>query len=372
MRILFTGGGTGGHVFPLVAVIREIRRFYPKKDLEFFYIGPQDELGEILISQEDVNIKTIPAGKIRRYFSFQNIIDIVFKIPWGFVKSFFYFVKIDPHLVFSKGGSGSLPVTFCAKLFRAPLFIHESDVVPGLSNKIAGRWARKIFVSFPNTEYFDLSKVVVVGNPIRSEVLTGSKDQARDLFSLTLEKPIILFIGGSQGAEFINDFVLRVLNTLLQEYELIHLCGQGNLKGVQAEAEVVLKKELEKYYHPYATLDEQKIKHAYKAADFIVARSGAGTIFELAALGLPSILIPLPGSAANHQAKNAYSYAQTGAAIVMEQDNLKENFFLENVHHLFIHPEKMAKMKEEALRFSKPFAAKEIARNILEFLTLEE
>ena len=368
MRILFTGGGTGGHVFPLVATIREIRNLHPKKDLEFFYIGPQDELGSILISQEDVSFKNIITGKIRRYFSLQNAVDVVFKIPWGFIQTIIYFIKVDPHLVFSKGGSGSLPVCFCAKLFKIPLFIHESDIIPGLSNRIASKWARRIFVSFPNTEYFDLSKTTLVGNPIRSEILDGSEEQARDLFELTLEKPVLLFMGGSQGAEFINDFVLKVLNTLLQDYEIIHLCGYNNLKSVKAEAEVVLREELARYYHPYGSLDEQKIKHAYKTADFVIARSGAGTIFELAALGLPSILIPLPGAAANHQAKNAYSYAQTGAAIVMEQDNLTENFFIEKLHHFFVNPEKIKEMQEEALRFSKPYAAKTLARTILEFL----
>ncbi|MBU3934910.1 UDP-N-acetylglucosamine--N-acetylmuramyl-(pentapeptide) pyrophosphoryl-undecaprenol N-acetylglucosamine transferase [Patescibacteria group bacterium] len=369
MKILFTGGGTGGHSFPLVAIIREIRNFYPKKDLEFFYIGQQNEFGAILLSQEDVYVRIIAGGKIRRYFSFHNFIDILFKIPWSFLQSFYYLVRIDPQLVFSKGGSGSLPVTFCARIFKMPVFIHESDVIPGLSNRITSKWAKRIFTSFPGTEYFDLNKVCLTGNPIRSEILSNGKEKARDLFNLTLEKPTFLFLGGSQGSEFINDFVLRILNVLLRDFEIIHISGRENIKEVQAEAQVIIDKDLKKYYHPYSFLDEDKLKNAYKAADFAVARAGSGTIFEIAAVGLPSILVPLPSAAANHQAKNAYVYAETGAAIVMEQDNLTPNFFMEKIRHIFAGSESLEKMKKEALRFSKPLAAKAIARNILEYLT---
>ena len=371
MKILFTGGGTGGHVFPLVAIVREIRRIYPQKNLEFFYIGPKDEFGLILLSQEQIEIKKIFSGKIRRYFSFQNFIDLVFKIPIGVFQSFYYLWKIKPNLVFSKGGYGSLPVTFCANILKIPIFLHESDIVPGLANRKSSKWARKIFISFPRTEYFDLEKVVLVGNPIRKEVLEGSKEKAKELFDLTFEKPILLFLGGSQGAEKINDFVLAILNDLLKEFEIIHQCGRENFREVAAESQVVISSDLKKYYHPIAFLDELEIQHAYKAADFIISRSGAGTIFEIAALGKPSILVPLSSAAANHQAKNAYSYAETGACLVVEQENLTPNFFLRKIHYLFSHSQELEKMKEAALGFSKPMAAKTIARHVLEYLMLE-
>ena len=370
MKILFTGGGTGGHVFPLVAIVREIRRIYSKKDLEFYYIGPKDEFGLILLSQEDFIIKTIISGKLRRYFSWQNYIDILFKIPAGVLQSFFLILKIKPDLVFSKGGSGSIAVTFCAKILRIPVFIHESDVAPGISNQKTAQWAKKVFVSFPKTEYFNPSKVILVGNPIRKELLEGDKESAKLLFNLTFEKPIIMVCGGSQGAQAINDFVLRVLNTLLQDYEIIHVTGRENYKETEAESEVVIDKNLEKYYHPIGFLDEEKLKHAYKAADLIISRSGSSAIFEIAALGKPSILVPLPTAAARHQAKNAYIYAENGAALVIEQDNLTPNFFMEKLQLLFLRKDALEKMKEEALRFSKPLAAKAVAREILEFLTL--
>lgn len=375
MKILFTGGGTGGHIFPIIAINREIRRIYPQKDLEIFYIGPKDEFGLLLLSQEGIETKTILSGKIRRYFSLQsflqNIGDILFKIPFGVIQSFYYLIKIKPHLVFSKGGSGSLPVTLSARILRIPVFLHESDVVPGLSNRVTTKWAEKIFISFPRTEYFDLKRAILVGNPLRKEVLGGEKEKAKELFNLTLEKPIIMFLGGSQGAEKINDFVLLVLNRILLNFEIIHQCGVANFKEIAAEAQVVINKDLKQYYHPFPFLDEGELKHAYQAADFIVSRAGAGSIFEIAALGKPSILVPLPSAASDHQAKNAYIYSENGACLVMEQDNLTPNFFLEKINYLFSRSQELEKMKEAALNFSKPLAAKTIAREILEFLMLE-
>lgn len=371
MKILFTGGGTGGHVFPLVAIAREIRRIYPKKNLELHYLGPKDDFGLILLSQEDFIIETIVSGKLRRYFDWRNFIDILFKIPFGIFQSFFFLLRIKPNLVFSKGGSGSIAVTYSAKLLRIPVFLHESDVVPGLSNQKASAWAKKIFISFPKTEYFDPDKTTLIGNPIRKEILDGSKKEAGEIFSLTLERPVLLIMGGSQGAEAINDFILRVFKDLLESYEIIHITGRENVKGAEAEAQVVAGKDLLRYYHAMGFLDEEKMKHAYRAADLIISRAGSGSIFEIAAVGKPSILVPLPGSAGDHQSKNAYAYADEGAAMVIEQENLTPNFFMEKIQLSFLHQEDLKKMGERALAFSKPMAARAIAREILEFLMLE-
>jgi UDP-N-acetylglucosamine--N-acetylmuramyl-(pentapeptide) pyrophosphoryl-undecaprenol N-acetylglucosamine transferase len=371
MRILFTGGGTGGHIFPLVAIVREIRRIYPKKNLEFYYLGPKDELALVYLSQEDFIIKKIISGKLRRYFDIQNFIDILFKIPLGVVQSFFYLLAIKPDLVFSKGGSGSIAVTWSARILRIPVFLHESDVVPGLSNQETSKWAKKVFISFPKTEYFDPRGTTLTGNPIRKEILDGDKEKAGELFNLTFEKPVFLIIGGSQGAEAINDFVLRIFNDLLRSYEVIHVTGRENLKGETAEAQVIEEKDLDRYYHAVGFLDEERMKHAYKAADLIISRSGSGSIFEIAAAGKPSILIPLPSAAGDHQSKNAYAYSEAGACTVIEQQNLTPNFFLENIELLFLHPEKLDEMRRAALTFAKPLAARAIAREILEFLMLD-
>jgi len=371
MKILFTGGGTGGHVYPLVAIAREIRRIYSSKNLEFYYIGPKDEFGNILLSQEDFIIKNIISGKLRRYFSFQNFIDIFFKIPIGLLQSFFMVLMMRPDLVFTKGGSGSILVVFTAKLLGVPVFMHESDVAPGLSNQKTAKLAKKIFTSFPKTEFFDPEKIKVTGNPIRKEILEGDKKIAGEMFNLNFSKPVFLFMGGSQGAEFINDFVLRTLNDLLKDYEIIHVTGRSKFNEVSNEAQVIIEKGLDMYYHPVDFLVEEKIKHAYKAADLIISRSGSGAIFEIAAVGKPSIMVPLPSAAGNHQAKNAYAYAKDGCAQVVEQENFTPNFFVDNVKLLFTDQDKLKQMSEASLAFAKPLAAKSIAREILEFLMLD-
>lgn len=369
MKILFTGGGTGGHIYPLVAVIRELRRMTLKESLELFYIGPKDELSAILLRQEDVIVENIPGGKIRRYFSFENFVDIFLKIPFDFIKSFYLLSKIKPAVILSKGGTGSLPVCYCARIFKIPVLIHESDVIPGLSNRIVSQWARKIFISFPKTEFFDLNKVIVTGNPVRKELFDGDENSAKDILGLVYDKPIMLFWGASSGAEFINDFVLSVFNELLKNFEIIHVTGKKNLDSVTKESEVVINRDLEKYYHAIGFLDEEKLKAVYAVTDFAISRAGSGSIFELASAGIPSILVPLPTASANHQAKNAYDYASTGAGIVLEQTNLTHNFFLDKINYLFSHPEVLENMKTQALRFSKPLAAKAVAREIIEYLT---
>lgn len=370
MKILFTGGGTGGHIFPIIAIVREMRRIYTQTNLEFYYLGPKDDLSLILLSQENFKIKKIVSGKVRRYFSFQNIVDILFKIPFGFVQSFFIILFLKPDLVFSKGGSGSIAVTYAARFLRIPVFLHESDIIPGFSNRITSKWAKKVFTSFSKTKYFDIEKTILVGNPIRKEILEGSKEEAKNIFDLTLSKPVFLIIGGSQGSEAINDFVLRILNDLLKEYEIIHVTGREKYEQTIKEAQVVIDKELDKYYHPIKFLSEKKGKHAYKVADIIISRSGSGSIFEIAASGKPSILIPLPSSASNHQAMNAYAYAKDGAAEVIEQGNLTPNLFLEKIKILLLHPERIEEMQQAAKAFAKPLAARAIAREILEFLML--
>jgi len=372
MKIVFTGGGTGGHVFPIIAICRELRRIYPKKDLKMVYLGPKDEFGKILLSQEGVKVKTIMAGKIRRYWSFGsfflNLIDIFFKIPFGFFQAFLYLFFSGPDLIFSKGGYGSIPAVSAGWFLGIPIFLHESDLSPGLSNRFLSKFTTEIFVSFPRTEYFPQNKMILVGNPIRREILEGSKEKAKELFKLSQEKPIILILGGSQGAQRINDVILVILPEILKDFELIHQAGTKNFPQVKKEAEVIVFDESRKYYHLYPFLKENELREAYAAADLIVGRAGSGTIFEIAAWGKPSILIPLPEAAQNHQFKNAYALAQRGATMVIEEINFTPGFFLERIKYLFSHPSEMEKMRNSAREFSKRRAAKIIASYLLEYL----
>lgn len=373
MKVLFTGGGTAGHILPIIAMVRELRRM--GFGFEFFYIGPKDEFGSLLLSQEGIHIKTILAGKIRRYLGLkailQNIIDVLFKIPLGFLQSFFYVFFLAPDLIFSKGGYGSLSPCLSARLLQVPIFLHESDLVPGFCNRFLSRFALEIFISFSvsRTEYFSPKKMVSVGNPVRKEILEGSTQEAKKIFNLSGEKPVILIMGGSQGAQKINDLILAIMPEILNDFELIHQTGERNFKGVQAESKVVIPENLRKYYHLLPFLKEIELKHAYQIAEVIVTRAGSGSIFEIAALGKPSILIPLSISAQAHQLKNAYAYAESGAAIVLEEANLTPHFFLEKLKFLISRPEEREKMEKAAREFSRPRSAEIIAQYLGEYLT---
>lgn len=381
MKVLFTGGGTGGHIFPIIAIAREIKKIQfsfseqnKKSSLKLFYIGPKDPFGEIFLSQELIKVKSIFSGKVRRYFTplalLQNLIDIFLKIPLGIIQSLFHIFILSPDLIFSKGGYGSLPVVFVGWIFGIPIFLHESDVAPGLSNRILSKFATLIFISFPKTEYFPASKTALVSNPIRRELLDGSKKEAEEIFRLKGGKPLILILGGSQGAQRINDSILSILPELLENFEIIHQCGEKNFKGIRAEVNLIMRKKQQKmeWHHLYPFLKEEELKHAYKACDLVICRSGSSSIFEISALGKPSILIPLPEAAQNHQSKNASAYASEGATLIIEESNMTSHFFLNRLKSLFSHPEDLEKMRAGAISFSRPESAQKIAQNIINYL----
>lgn len=371
MKILFTGGGTGGHIFPIIAIVREIRRIYLKEDIQFFYLGPRDVFASIVLSQEGIKPRNILAGKVRRYLTFlavlKNIADICFKIPIGFVQAFVYIFFLNPDIIFSTGGYGSFPAVIVGRILQTPSFLHESDTVAGLTNRIFSKFSLNVFTSFPETKQFPKEKIILIGIPIRREILEGTKEEAEKLFRLTGQKPVILILGGSQGAQRINDMLLAILPEILKEFEIIHQVGERNYVQFKRESDTLLKGELKNYYHIFGFLKEQELKQAYKAADLIVSRAGAGTIFEIAALAKPSILVPLPEAARGHQVSNAYAYSNSGAGLVLEEENLTPYFFLEKLKFLLSQPEELEKMRENAKKFARPEAAKEIAQYIIEY-----
>ncbi|MBI4138479.1 MAG: undecaprenyldiphospho-muramoylpentapeptide beta-N-acetylglucosaminyltransferase [Candidatus Wildermuthbacteria bacterium] len=373
MKILFAGGGTGGHILPIVAVARELRKQAGTQKTEFFYMGPKDDFSDMISSQEGIRIMRISAGKVRRDGSFaaisKNILDTFIKTPLGILQAFFRIFFLAPDLIFSKGGYGSVPSVLAGWILRVPIILHESDVMPGVANRVSGKFANDIFISFPETPGFPRKKVQQVGNPIREDLLSGSLQEANRLFSLQGGKPVILIMGGSQGSQRINDMLVNIAREMLKEYEIIHQTGDKNFQETKKEAEVAIPKELLPFYHPVPFLKETDLKHAFSVADLVVNRAGAGSIFEIAALGKPSILVPLPEAAQNHQLENAYAYNKAGACIVLEESNLTPHFFLERVHFLISNKEEYARMSRAALAFSRPRAAKAIAAYIIEYLS---
>jgi len=373
MKILFTGGGTGGHVVPIIAIAREIKKIYRGDDLQLFFLGPQDRVGSNLLFLEGIKVKNVMAGKVRRYAGFksffQNLADIFIKVPIGILQSFFHIFFLSPDLIFSKGGFGSIPGVVAGKLLFVPIFLHESDITPGFANKVLRGFALEIFTSFPKTEHFSPRKLIRVGNPIRKELLTSSKKAAKRVLGIKSEKPVILIIGGSQGSQRINDEILEVLPQLLERFEIIHQCGEKSWGTIKEELKVIINEKLEPFYHLYPFLEESELRHVYAAADLIIGRAGSGTIFEIAASGKPSILVPLPEAAQNHQMKNAYAYQESGATIVIEENNFSSHFLLEKLISLFENPAKLKEMSEKAKEFSKPEAGWIIAHYLLEYLT---
>lgn len=370
-KIVFTGGGTGGHVFPIIAIAREMKK--RSLDLDLSYIGPKDFVSSTFLSKEGFKTRYICSGKVRRYWNFgtffSNLVDVLFKIPFGTIQAFCIMFVTAPDAILSKGGYGSIPVVIAGWILRIPIFMHESDAVPGLANRISGIFSEKIFISFPieETESLPKWKMTEAGNPVRTDLVTGDKATATKIFSLTNEKPIILILGGSQGSEKINDLIAESLPDMLKEFELIHQTGKTGYYKAKNEAKAIIDPMFQKYYHPFFFLDDTELKNAYAACDCVIARAGAGTIFEIALVKKPSILIPLPDAAQNHQVKNAYAYANTGASVVLEQGNLMPNLFLEEIRTI-LKPETVIQMKAAAEKFSKPDASGVIARFILDYL----
>lgn len=360
MRILLTGGGTGGHLFPIIAITRELKKI---SDLELLFIGP-DDFSKNLLEKEGIRVKTILAGKLRRYFSPEIILDFL-KMPIGLFQAFWHIFIFMPDVTFGKGGYGSLPAVLISWLFRIPILLHESDTLPGLSNRFLSRFAKRIAISFSKTEeFFPSQKTALIGNPVRIELTRGSKEEAKRIFGLESNKPILLIIGGSQGAQAINEIILSVLPQLLEKYELIWQTGEINYNSV--EEEIKQMSDLRPTNcRLFSFLNENQLKHALVVADLIISRAGAGNIFEIAVCGRPSILIPLPESASNHQKENAFEYAKKGATVVLEQANLTPNLFLGEISHLLNNPGLLQKMSDSARSFARPEAAQKIVEELI-------
>ncbi|HLM84052.1 MAG TPA: glycosyltransferase, partial [Candidatus Bathyarchaeia archaeon] len=237
MRIVLTGGGTGGHIFPIIAVVKKIREIAPEgADLEFLFLGPNGDFEKEVMEKEMIPRKNVLSGKLRRYFSLSYIPDLL-KIPAGVIQALWQLLFFMPDVVFSKGGYAGVPVVIAAWLYRIPIVVHESDIMPGLANQFSAKLATKILVSFPGAaNFFSPGKVEITGNPIREELTRGSAEEARKIFGLQPGKKTLLVMGGSQGARAINNSLIRILPDLLKNFEVIHQTGKNEYEGVIQEA----------------------------------------------------------------------------------------------------------------------------------------
>ncbi|MEE8131724.1 MAG: undecaprenyldiphospho-muramoylpentapeptide beta-N-acetylglucosaminyltransferase [Candidatus Paceibacterota bacterium] len=365
MRILFTGGGTGGHIYPILAIVEELKQKQPDLDLRYFGApGVYQNLLEV----NGIKTSKILSSKLRRYFDVRNFLDIP-KFILSLFQAFWKVFWFMPDVLFSKGGPGALAIVLACRFYRIPIIIHESDSIPGLTNRISSRYAKRVGISFASTAEILRGQIALIGNPVRPSLLkeTTEKETAKRILGFNPQIPLILVVGGSQGAARINDFFMDVVEELIKDWQIFHQTGHNNYHGVKNELTLITKDfsdEEKARYKLIAYLDKD-LKDALSAADLVVARAGSGTIFELAAFGKPAFLVPLFEAAGNHQTANAYEYAKTGAAIVIEEDNLKPSIFLNQLKKIFSEPERLKSMSEAALKFAKPDAAKVIAEEIV-------
>ena len=372
MKVVFTGGGTGGHFYPIIAIIERLNELLEREkfiDVEIYYLSdnPYDER---ILFENGVRFKKLTAGKLRRYFSFLNVIDL-FKTIFGVIRAIGALYVLYPDVVVGKGGYASFPTLIAARILRIPVIIHESDSVPGRANIIASKFARRIAVSYPEAaEFFPKEKTAFTGNPIRRAVAIPMREGAHDILKLDSTVPIILILGGSQGAAIINDAIMQAAPRLTEKYQIIHQVGVKNLDAMQNMAEVVIgKSQYRDRYKMYGYLNEITLRTSAGVASLVISRAGS-TIFEIATWGIPSIIVPITDSNGDHQRKNAYAYARAGGCIVIEEANLTTNLISSEIERLMTDTPLREKMSTSAKSFAKNDAAEKIAEEIL--LVLKE
>ncbi len=323
-KIVMTGGGTAGHVTPNIALFSTLQ----KEGYEISYIGSYNGIEKELIEAQQIPYYGISSGKFRRYHSWKNFSD-PFKVVKGFFQARSLLRRIRPDVVFSKGGFVSVPVVLAAKTRHIPTIIHESDLTPGLANKLAIPAATKVCCNFPETiSYLPSDKAVLTGSPIRQELLHGSKSAAMEFCHFTSNRPILMVMGGSIGSVYINNAIRGCIDELLQKYQIIHLCGKGNLdSSLEGKAG----------YAQFEYISEN-LPDLFAAADIVVARAGANSICELLALRKPNILIPLSRNASRgDQILNANSFAKQGFSVVLEEEHVTSATLMQTIDDVMAH-----------------------------------
>ena len=372
MRIVLTGGGTGGHFYPLVAVTEAIEDLCKERTLiepELYYVGPQP-FDKVALLEHDIQYRESPAGKLRRYPSVLNIFGLI-KTAIGIARATMQLFGLYPDVVFSTGGYAAFPTIYAARLLRIPLVIYDADATPGRVSLWSSKYARWIAVAHPDAaKQFPAKvrdKIARIGHPLRQEIESPTKEGGYEFLKLDTSVPVIFVMGGSQGAVAINETIIDALKELVTRYDVVHQTGSANLDEVSKISSVVLKDSpYKERYRIYGLLNTLALRMAAGIASVVIARAGSGTIFEIASWGKPAILVPIPEDVSHDQTQNAFSYARTGAAVVIEQRNLTPHILVAEVDRLMADKELQQKMIEAGKAYAKPDAARKVAIILLE------
>ena len=318
--IVLTGGGTAGHVTPNLALLPYLK----EAGYKVYYFGSKNGIEKKLIADYEIPYFGISTGKLRRYFDVKNFTD-PFRVIHGYWEARKILKNIKPDVVFSKGGFVSVPVVRAARSLHIPCIIHESDMTPGLANKLCFSSASKICCNFPETlSKLPKGKAVLSGTPIRDEIFTGNREKGLALCGFTPDLPVIMIMGGSQGALAVNEAVRAHLDELLQDFQIIHLCGAGKLDESLQDR---------KGYKQFEYVKED-LRHLFAATDLIISRSGANAICEILALKIPNILVPLAVGSRGDQVLNAESFVSQGFSVLVPTDELNARI-VDTVHQVY-------------------------------------
>lgn len=363
-RVVLSGGVSGGHTFPLIAVARALRTQY-QGGIEFLFIGSKGQFEGESMAAEGIPAQYVLSGKLRRYFSLLNFID-PFKVPIGFIQSLWKLFVFMPDAVFAKGGSASVPVVLAAWVYRIPIIIHDSDAVAGRANRFLSRYATRIAIAYPSARaYFPVEKTALTGNPVREEILRGDIERGMDRFGLSREKPVLAVLGGSQGAAVLNESLLHILPELLKAgIQVVHQTGRENYATI---AEISREHGLDTKLSGYIARDffsASELADVLALSWVVLARAGASTIAELAATKKAVILVPLASAANDEQRMNAYDIAKIGGAEVLEEANLGEHILLQKIIELMQNAELRTALGERIHQFYHPDASQAIATGI--------
>ncbi|MFF2445939.1 undecaprenyldiphospho-muramoylpentapeptide beta-N-acetylglucosaminyltransferase [Neobacillus sp. NPDC058068] len=354
MKIVVSGGGTGGHIYPALALIREIQK--ENKDAEFLYIGTINGLESKLVPRENIAFKSIHITGFKRKLSFENI-KTIFRFLKGVTDSKKILKEFNPDIVIGTGGYVCGPVVYAAAKLRIPTIIHEQNSVPGLTNKFLSRYVNKIAICFEEAKsYFPGDKVVFTGNPRASEVIGKDGIKGRLSAGLSTTMPAVLIFGGSRGARPINEAVVKALSELAEKpYQVLYITGDVHYEAVQKEAELIGSPKnvvIKPFIH--------NMPEVLAGIDLVVSRAGATTLAEITSLGIPSILVPSPYVTNNHQEKNARSLSDEGAAELLLEKDLNSKSLVNSIDQILLNDETLKEMKGKAKKMGVPDSAERL------------